>query len=98
MDDKIIEAYKPLVPVVIARYDPDVDIRPVDTVGFINLRDAYVNHNVPTVVATDPEQYNGIDDPESIAGTPKDIFEAYRMYAALTERAESVSPSQGEAK
>ena len=60
-------------------YDALKDLHPVDPMGFINLRDAFENHNVPTNVADDVANYNGIEDPESMLGTPKDIFEAYRM-------------------
>lgn len=60
-------------------FDPEKDLYPVDPYGFVDLRSAYENHSVPTVVADEIANYNGIDDPASIMGTPKDIFEAYRM-------------------
>lgn len=65
--------------VVSYTYDPEKDIRAVDPFGFINLHDAYENHNVPTQVSDEIANYNGIDDPDSMIGTPSDIFEAYRM-------------------
>lgn len=60
-------------------YDPVKDLNPVDPYGYVDLRSAFENHNVPSEIADELANYNGIDDPESILGTPKDIFEAYRM-------------------
>lgn len=65
------------------KFNPDTDIAATDPYGFINLNEAYVNHNVPTTIADEIINYNGIDDPESIIGTPKDIFEGYRMRDAI---------------
>ena len=64
-------------------YDPEKDLAPVDPFGYINLAEAYINHNVPTTVNDEVVNYNGIDDPESMLATPRDIFEAYRMNDAI---------------
>lgn len=83
-------------------FDPLKDIRAVDPFGYINLHDAYENHNVPTNVADEVANYNGIDDPDSMIGVPSDIFEAYRMNDAIQKSARAlsdkkdVSPSKGE--
>lgn len=82
-------------------YDPEKDLAPVDPFGFINLADAWLNHNVPTTVNDEIVNYNGIDDPESMLSTPKDIFEAYRMNDAIQKfghdgSKQSVSPVGGE--
>lgn len=73
-------------------YDPIRDRSAVDPYGFINLRDSYLNGNVPTTVDDSIANYNGIDDPESILGTPKDIFEGYRMRDRILR--ESGTPSK----
>lgn len=73
-------------------YDPVKDRCAVDPYGFIELRSAYVNGSVPTVVEDVVANYNGIDDPETILGTPKDIFEGYRMRDAILK--ESGTPSK----
>lgn len=83
-------------------FDPVKDLHPVDPYGFIDLRSAYENHNVPTQVADEVANYNGIEDPESLLGTAKDVFEAYRMRDAIqkyeSQKAEEngVSPDKGE--
>lgn len=55
-------------------YDPVKDLNPVDPYGYVDLRSAFENHNVPSEIADELANYNGIDDPESILGTPKDIL------------------------
>lgn len=72
-------------------YDSEKDIRPVDPFGFINLRDAFDNHNVPTNIADEVANYNGIEDPSSMLGVPSDIFEAYRMNDAIQKSAKAAS-------
>lgn len=67
------------------KYDSERDLAPVDPFGYINLREAYENHSVPTNIADDVANYNQIDNPESILGTPSDIFEAYRMHDSITK-------------
>lgn len=75
-------------------YDPEKDLNPVDPYGFINLAEAYEKGSVPTVVADEVANYNGIDDPESIIGTPHDIFEAYRMNEHIRSVDKQVSSSK----
>lgn len=84
--------------VVSVWFDPEKDLHPVDPFGFIDLRAAYENHNVPTVVSDDVVNYNGIDDPESMLNSPSDIFEAYRMNDAIRrfDKENNVSPDKGE--
>lgn len=45
----------------------------------VDLGKALVNGSVPSDLAFDDAQYNGIEDPESIMGRPGDVFEADRM-------------------
>lgn len=86
--------------VVSVWYDPVKDLHPVDPLGFIDLRQAYENHNVPTTIADEVANYNGIDDPESMVNSPSDVFEAYRMNDAIRryDKVHNVSPDKGEAK
>lgn len=58
------------------KYNPEVDMKPVDPFGFIDLKDAFVNKCVPSQVGESDSDYNGIDDPSSILGVPSDIFDA----------------------
>lgn len=60
-------------------YDKVKDLSPVDPYGFIDLADAYDKGTVPSSIADNVLNYNQIEDPESIYGTPRDVFESYRM-------------------
>lgn len=69
-------------------YDPKKDIAPVDQFGFIDLREAYVNHSIPGDLSVTVEDYNGVEDPSSLLGKSSDVFEAYRK-AQYVKSAES---------
>lgn len=83
MKDKVLEVQFP--------YNPLRDLNPVDQVGFVDLRDAYVNHSLPGNLSVTLEDYNGVDDPSSLIGCSRDVFEAYRkaQYVKLRENAEA---------
>lgn len=72
-------------------FDPEKDIAPVEQFGFIDLKSALANSVVPSVMPGADSDYNGIDNPESILGTPSDIFEAIDMQRA----AESAASDNG---
>jgi len=75
------------------KYNPIEDLKPVDAFGFLDLASAYVNKTVPSDTVTQDADYNGIDDPSSILGKPRDVFDALRMQDRITkvtaEKAES---------
>ena len=58
------------------KYDPIRDLKPVDENGWLDLASAYVNKTVPSDLVTQETDYNDIDDPDSIAGKPSDVFDA----------------------
>ena len=68
-------------------FDPVRDIAPVEQFGFIDLKSALANSVVPSVMPDSDVDYNGVDDPDSIIGTPRDIFEAIDMQNSLQEAA-----------
>lgn len=74
------------------RYDPRFDIKDVNPMAFVDIHDAYVNHNVPTNIVDDIALYNQIESPDAILGTPRDIFEAYRMFDHAQELSKSKKP------
>lgn len=45
----------------------------------IDLGKAMANGSVPADLTSSPDNYNGIEEPESILGRPSDVFEADRM-------------------
>jgi len=64
------------------RFDPRRDLAPVEQFGFVDLRSALANSVVPSVMPESDTDYNGAEDPDSVLGTPKDIFEAIDMQRA----------------
>lgn len=61
------------------KYNPDCDIMAVEPFGFVNLIEAVDNGCIPSSISNIEENYNGIEDPSTILGKPRDVFEAYRM-------------------
>lgn len=57
-------------------FDPVKDIAPVDQFGFIDLKSALSTGVVPSQLPDSDSDYNGIENPEAVLGTPRDIFEA----------------------
>lgn len=62
--------------VIDCKYNPARDLKPVDENGWLDLASAYVNKTVPSDLVSQETDYNDIDDPESIAGKPSDVFDA----------------------
>lgn len=56
-------------------FDPIRDIAPVEQFGFIDLVAANRTSSVPGAIESEDSKFNGIEDPASIAGRPRDIFE-----------------------
>ena len=60
-------------------YDPTCDMREVDPLGYVDLGKALLTGIIPSDVSGNMSSYNGIENPESILGTPSDVFESMRM-------------------
>lgn len=60
-------------------YDPVRDVAPVEQDGFIDLVKASQSNSIPANLSADELSYNGIEDPRSIAGRPRNNFEAAQM-------------------
>lgn len=67
-------------------YDELRDVAPVDQFGFVDLNECLANGEVPATIADSEDAYNGIEDPSSIIGKPRDIFEAFSMQDYIKER------------
>lgn len=65
------------------KYNPVEDIAAVEPFGFVNLVDAVEKGMIPSTISNTEVDYNGIDNPQTIYGKPRDIFEAYRMADAI---------------
>lgn len=67
------------------RFDPVRDVCPVSQTGFVDLNSAFANNFVPSVAENAESDYNGIEDPASILGRPRDVFEAMQMESYIRE-------------
>lgn len=65
--------------ICICDYNEITDIKEVDQFGFVDLNECMANGQVPSTIADSEAQYNDIDDPASILGKPRDVFDAYKM-------------------
>ena len=67
------------------KYDSVRDVQKVEQTGWIDIPKAYASGSIPPGISADDLQYNGIEDPNSIAGMPKDTFEAAQMSKAIAD-------------
>lgn len=67
-------------------YNQELDLKPVEPFGFVDLKDAFINNCVPSNTPDSDSDYNGIQDPCSILGTPSDVFDALRMAQDIDKR------------
>ncbi len=63
----------------VCNFNPIKDIREVNDIGYIDLATVLKSGIVPSNLDESQIQYNGIEEPSSIIGSPSDVFEAYRM-------------------
>lgn len=83
-----------------AEYNPFADIEEVDQFGWLDLRQAFLTGTVEGSLAPEDASYNGIEDPSSLLGAPKDTFEAIRQATAVAKAssksaASAAAPTEG---
>ena len=71
-------------------FDPVRDSQEVDQFGYIDLVEVFQKGSLSSDVNLRDSNFNEINDPSSILGKPKDIFEAQRMADDINARANSV--------
>lgn len=76
-------------------YNPDVDISPVNPLGFVDVRKAYASGIVSGDVSIEQSSFNGVDDPGSLMHRSQDVFEAYRK-ADYVKKSLAASKSETE--
>lgn len=64
-------------------YDPDRDISEVDPFGSVDLAKMHATGSVPASVPVTEERFNGIENPNSIAGRVSDDFDAMQANKAI---------------
>lgn len=67
-------------------FDKVKDLFDVDQFGYVNLSEALTTGVVDSSLKIEESLFNGIDDPASIIGKPRDVFEAYRMAHQVASR------------
>lgn len=77
-------------------YDDKHDIAPVDQFGYINLAEAHKNGFVPGNVELSEDHYNDIDEPGSILGRPRDVFDARHLAHSIEHYAVPSNNPSGE--
>lgn len=70
-------------------FNPLCDVREVQTFGYLELADVMRTGIVPSNLNASQLQYNGIEEPESILGSPCDTFDAMRMMETISESAQN---------
>lgn len=79
------------------KFDPVRDLTPVSPYSSLDLKAALANSTVPTVLPGAESDYNGVQSPEEIIGTPRDVFEAIDMQRAVeAAAADAANDSSGE--
>lgn len=64
-------------------FNPEKDLKEVEPFGYIDLKQAFETSTVPSQLPDSDVDYNGIEEPESILGKPRDVFDAMHMEAAI---------------
>lgn len=78
---------------VLTPFDPKRDLQDVDQFGFVDLHHAIENGVVPSDLSVSEDVYNGIDDPRSIMGKPRDVFEAMQFGHVISVKSENNAPT-----
>lgn len=73
----------------ICKFNPVCDVREVQTFGYLELADVMRSGIIPSNLSASQMQFNGIEDPQSILGSPSDTFDAMRMRDMISESAQS---------
>ena len=74
-------------------FDKVADLSEVDQFGYIDLSEAISIGTVSSVLKIEDTAFNNIDDPGSIIGKPRDVFEAYKMGSLIHERGKKEDPA-----
>lgn len=64
-------------------FNPAVDKKAVEPFGFIDLKQALATSTVPSQLPDADVDYNGVEDPKSILGRPRDVFDAMAMESSI---------------
>lgn len=65
------------------KFNPIKDVREVDTGSVIDINEILKTGVVPSSINLAPMVFNGIEEPSSIIGMPRDTFDAYRLHETI---------------
>lgn len=71
--------------ICVTPYNPNKDIKAVEQTGFVDLAKANSMNALPANLAANSLSYNGVEDPNAVAGRPSDVFEAAQASKAITD-------------
>ena len=58
------------------QFNPEIDEADVDQFGFVDMREAIANNVIVGNADINQQSFNNIEDPSTIIGKPRDIFDA----------------------
>ncbi len=73
----------------ICKFNSVCDVREVQSFGYLELSDVMRTGIIPSDLSASQPMYNGIEEPESILGSPVDTFDAMRLKDMISESAQS---------
>ena len=73
-------------------YDPNKDLHPVEQYGFVDLSEVFQTGNISGDLDAGLENYNEIEDPDSIIDKADDLFALYRQ----VDQIKSFTPKDAE--
>lgn len=62
------------------------DLKEVSQFGYLDLRVAYTQGTISGDLNGQDPHFNNIEDPSSILGKPKDVFDSYRLANTVKSR------------
>ena len=76
-------------------YDPSKDLHPVEQYGFVDLSEVFQTGNISGDLDAGLENYNDIEDPDSIIDKADDIFSLYRQVDSIKSFEPKVADESG---
>lgn len=76
-------------------YDPSKDLHAVEQYGFVDLSEVFQTGTVSGDLNAGLENYNNIEDPDSIIDKADDVFALYRQVDQIRSSDSSVADESG---
>ena len=76
-------------------YDPSKDIHAVEQYGFVDLAEVFQTGTITGDLTSSLENYNNIEDPDSIIDKADDVFALYRQVDQIRSSDPNVADGSG---